>query len=117
MPGLRSLLVLLPPHGDAMSDVDKLIGKLTEAIQKAGGEAARIWPDMVASHALSSWLIVGLGLVIALGSLIVAVVGLRLWRRLDESRYNDARELSAVFALIFGAAGLVLGAWFVVDFL
>ena len=36
-----------------MTEIGKLIETLNSAIQKAGGEAARVWPDMVAAEKLS----------------------------------------------------------------
>jgi len=37
-----------------MVNADKLVETLNQALQKAGGEATRVWPDMVAAWRVQS---------------------------------------------------------------
>lgn len=88
--------------------MDKLIETLNQAIQKAGGEAGRVWPQMVAAHQAEH--------VVALvfGALLIGVgIPLMVWcaKRAVDAHEDGAGIAAGVVAMACGLAiivGLVL---------
>jgi len=95
-----------------MSEVDKLVSKITEAIGKAGGEAARVWPDMGASLAFSAspWVAFGAFLFLLFGC--ISAWSLRQAIRYKETDpYDDGRMVpisGVIVGLILMLAGSIV---------
>lgn len=88
-----------------MSEVDRLVSKLTEVIGQAGGEAARIWPDMVAAYAFSAWIGFGLSCLVAvILQYVTCLCFFKAVRYQPRDSYDDTR-----FGWVMGgvAAGIV----------
>lgn len=54
-------------------NIDKLVETLNQTIQKAGGEASRVWPEMVAAHAMTATFVVAVSSLFGLIALTAAM--------------------------------------------
>lgn len=87
-------------------NVDKLIETLNQALQKAGGEAARVWPDMVAQYAFGAkwWAWVSFVSAGVFGLVALACLGLMVWGLKED---EDCALGGGLGALVTGFAAVI----------